>query len=81
MQCFIFLLNLAKITESESMRLHKAMVWEPQVQALEKEYVSNARIYSIAAMYMFLKFCRNDNSLHKFLRHKESCRSASSIFI
>ena len=42
MQCFVFLLILAKIIENESMRLHKVMVWEPQVQALEKEYVSNA---------------------------------------
>ena len=52
MQCFVFLLILAKITESESMRLHKAMVWEPQVQALEKEYVSNTCIYRIAAVYV-----------------------------
>ena len=48
MQCFVFLLILAKIIENESMRLHKVMVWEPQVQALEKEYVSNASINFIA---------------------------------
>ena len=80
MQYFIFLLILAKKIESKSMRLHKVMVWEPQVQALEKKYVSNACIHSIAAVYMFLTLCMNDNNHHKFLRRKKFCKGASFIF-